>query len=354
MYYSIARLLRQMRRRRRLGVMFILSVLALSVLGNTICFYYFERVALPSVTVGDAFWYSAVSITTIGYGDLQATTLGARAATVIFIILTGLTAFTTAVGTLVEWVVDIREKEKLGMGTPTARGHLLVVNFPGEERVRQIIEEFSSDEQHKGREVVVVTDQLERLPFGMPNVSFVRGSPLERDTYTRASIKHASQAIILSTGYSDPRSDSFVASVAFVIESLNPNTKIVAECLNPRHAILFSSSEHVSLVYTISVANNLLVQEAQDPGVTTLAQAITSNEIEGTFASTLVDLQPVNTTNYDEVAKCLLDHNVNLVGIIRDGKPMLSFTGETCRLDDLLIYIDSQRRSWKELSAMFS
>ena len=88
MYYSIARLLRQMRRRRRLGVMFILSVLALSVLGNTICFYYFERVVVPSVTVGDAFWYSAVSITTIGYGDLQATTLGARAATVIFIILT--------------------------------------------------------------------------------------------------------------------------------------------------------------------------------------------------------------------------------------------------------------------------
>ena len=125
-------------------------------------------------------------------------------------------------------------------------------------------------------------------------------------------------------------------------------------CLNPRHAILFSSSEHVSLVYTISVANNLLVQEAQDPGVTTLAQAITSNEIEGTFASTLVELQPVNATNYDEIAKRLLDHNVNLVGIIRDGKPMLSFTGETCTVEDFLIYIDSQRRSWKELSAMFS
>ena len=139
-----------------------------------------------------------------------------------------------------------------------------------------------------------------------------------------------------------------------MIESLNPGTKIVAECLNPRHAILFTGSENVSLVYTISVANNLLVQEAQDPGVTTLAQAITSNEIEGTFASTLVESEPVVETNYDEVAKRLLDHNVNLVGIIRDGKPMLSFTGETCRLDDLLIYIDSQRRTWKELSTMFS
>jgi len=342
-----------MRRRRVLGVLFVVGVLGVSILGNTLSFWYFERAGLaPSLS--DSLWYSVISITTIGYGDLSSNTAGARIGTAFFIIIIGLTAFTTSIGMLVDWVVELRDKEKSGMGTPAARGHLLIVNFPSETRVRQIIEEFSSDRHHKEREVIVVTDETERLPFGMPNVSFVRGSPLEKETYERASIEHADQAIILSTGYDDPRSDSFVASVAFVIETLNPRTKIVAECLDPKHAILFSASEHVSLVYTISVANNLLVQEAQDPGVNLLTRAITSNEIEGTLVSTQVGATPPALTLYSEIAKRLLDNDINLVGVIRGGKVVLSFDSQECATDDSLIYIDSHRRSWAELSEMLA
>lgn len=352
LFYSLTRLFRKMRRRRGLGALFLVGALTFSVIGNTLSFVYFERVIESPPDLVDSFWYSVISITTIGYGDYYPTTVSARIATAVFIIFIGLAAFTTSVGMFVDWVVEIRDRERSGMGTPTARNHLLIVNFPSESRVRQIINEFSTDAHHKDREIIIVADGVEQLPFGIANVSFVRGSPLAEETYTRASIEYASQVIILSTGYDDPRSDSFVASVAFVIENLNPSANIVAECLDRAHAALFRKSDRVSLVYTLSLATNLLVQEAQDPGVTLLAQAITSNEIKGTLATARVDGELSTDSSYKSIAKKLLDHDVNLVGVVRKGEVILSFHDQVCMNGDTVVYIDSSRRDWSEFREM--
>ena len=330
MVYSITRLLRRIRRRRGLGVAFVLGVLLLAVAGNTGTFYLFEASAEDPPTVWDSFWYSVISITTIGYGDFSATTLGARIGTAVFIIVIGLAAFTTVIGMTVDWIVEIRHKERRGMGSSGARDHLVIVNFPNESRVRQIIEEFTRDVQHRDREIVLITDQIEELPFSIPNVVFVRGSPLEEETYRRANVAQARQAIVLSTSYDDPRSDSLVASISFVIEKMSPRASIIVECLDPRHQVLFTESRRVSRVYTLQVANNLLVQEAQDPGVNLMTQAITSNvvEIEETLASTTVEEDPERPLPYIDAAKRLLDHGVNLIGVVRDGRR--SSVSRTC------------------------
>ena len=47
--------------------------------------------------------------------------------------------------------------------------------------------------------------------------------------------------------------------------------------------------DNVSLVFPLQMANNMLVQESQDPGVSLLAQAITSNQVEGTLLSTRLE-----------------------------------------------------------------
>jgi voltage-gated potassium channel len=215
MFYSLTRILRQIRRRRELGVGVLMAVILLAIVGNTLTFYFFDRGPRAAegdpITVWDGFWYSLVSITTIGYGDISSTTLGARLGTAFFIIFVGLATFTTAVGMGVDWLADFRHKERMGMGKSGSRDHLIIVNFPGESRVRQIIREYRQDNQHKGRDIVLVADDLQELPFTIDDVSFVRGWPLDEETYERAGIAHAKQAIILSPSQEDPRSDSMVA-----------------------------------------------------------------------------------------------------------------------------------------------
>ena len=354
MYHALSRIIRKLRRRRRLGALFLVAVLVFSLAGNTAIFYTFDRMAHdPPLTLWDSVWYSIISVTTIGYGDFSAETAAARLGTLVFIIFIGLAAFTTSVGIIVEWVVDLRQKERNGMGRATSKGHLIIVNFPNESRIRQIVDEFCIDHRHKGREVVIITNEIEQLPFDLNNVSFIRGSPLEQDSYDRADIAHASQAIILSTGYDDPRSDSFVASAAFVAHRINPDIGIVAEVLDPKHDVLFDIADDVSLVYTLKMANNMLVQEAQDPGVHALAQAITSNDMEGTLASTVAD-SPAPGMSYVDAAKALLDHDVNLVGVVRDGSVIASLVGQSMTGGDRLVYISKSQIGWPEIGPMLA
>jgi voltage-gated potassium channel len=72
------RLLHAMFRRGNLGY-FLFVALAL-ILNGVVLVYVFERDAPGAniVTVGDAFWWAAVTVSTVGYGDFFPVTLGGR------------------------------------------------------------------------------------------------------------------------------------------------------------------------------------------------------------------------------------------------------------------------------------
>ena len=323
-----------------------MAALLISITGNAMTFFFFERGARPELSVGDSFWYSMISITTIGYGDLTANTAGSRIGTIFFITLLGLTAFTASAGMLISWLIELQHRERTGMGRLYLKEHILIINYPSESRVRHIVDEFMSDPKHQDDDIAVVSDRVETLSFSHPNVYFVRGSPLEMETYERAAIADAQKAIVLSTGYDDPNSDSIVASAVSVLHRVNPRVVATAECVDPKHAVLFEGMDNMSLVFPLQMANNLLVQESQDPGVSLLAQVITSNQMEGTLLSIRLESVPDKQVPYPQVAKHMLDLDINLVGVVRNGTVHLRFVDLFPVIDDVLVYIGSSRLEW--------
>lgn len=343
----LVRTYRAMQVRRTFSLLLVLALLTISLLGNALTFYFFED--QQEITFGDALWYSVISITTIGYGDYSATTFASRMGTVIFIILFGLATFSVVMSFGIDWISEMIEKGRNGMSEIHAADHIIIVNFPSPSRVIELIEELKSHPDHEAREIVIVSDQIERLPFDDKNVLFVRGPVLEQETYVRAKIDAARMVIVLATDYSDPNSDAVVASSVAVVESLNSEVYSVAECLNYKHRMLFDTVNTNALVYSMRVTGNLLSLEAHDRGVSQLVNQMTSSRRgAATLYSARVD-ETLSDVTYRSMAKRLLDKNIHLLGVQRDNESFITFGEMFPQVDDHVLYVSQHRLKWNTL-----
>jgi len=342
----------RVRKKKTLGLTTVSIVLLIALVGNAITFFIFDQPHHPGLTFLDAIWYSLISISTIGYGDLSATSVEARLGTLFFIVFVGLAAFTAFFGIIVDWFIDLHNKEVKGMTRIYAKDHILIINFPSEQKVKQVINELLQDESDKDRHIVIVADQIGELPFAHPNVSFVRGSPVEEDVYELANLSEAREAIVLCTSADDPNSDSVVASIVSFLEHIKPDLITIAECLSDKHRTLFKSTHCDAIVCSGRIVNNLLVLESQDQGVIRLVDVITTRtEGDTIFALDVGDLGD-ETVTYIDLAKILLDHSINLLCFNRGRKTFTDFTSLELEAGDRLVYISKERSSWKKIASM--
>ncbi len=350
MLFWLTRNFRNFRKRRGAGIALILLLVLLALVGNATCFYLFEAGSYPGLTWLDAAWYSIVSISTIGYGDFFPKTLGGRLGATLFIILCGLSAFSALLGLLVDGMVEMSQRELMGLSTVPCRNHILIVNFPGEARVRQIIEELRLNDRPRQRDVVIVSERVERLPFALDNVFFVHGSPLQEEPFQRARLEEASVAVVLCTDPGDPNSDGVVASVVTMLEHLRPDIKTVAECLDDRHRVLFESTRCDSIIFSNRVVNHLLVQESCQSGVSRLVERLTDQaDGDGLYC---VPVGPDPDLEAIPLACALLSRDIHLMGLTREGSTRMRLQGLRLQPGDGLLYVADRRYSWEELAAL--
>ena len=234
------------------------------------------------------------------------------------------------------------------MGEVIAQDHTLIVNYPSTAQVRQLIAELKADPNYDTGEIVIVADSLEALPFQEDNVLFVRGPLLEEETYRRAKADKAKLAIVLATSYADPNSDAVVASAVAVIERINPALHTVAECINDNHRMLFDSVRCDAIVCSSKISGNLLSQEAHDPGISRLIDTMTSNITGDTLFATQVPADR-SDVSYRELAKKLLDRDINLLCVNRGMQSLTAFAELRPLSGDRAIYAGRQRLSWDAL-----
>ena len=153
--------------------------------------------------------------------------------------------------------------------------------------------------------------------------------------------------MVLATSYHDPNSDAVVASVTSVLDKLNPDLHIVAECLDERHRMLFHSVRCDAIVPGLRIAGNLLVQEIHDPGITQMIDVITSNMKGETLFSTRVP-DSVRSVHYSDLAKAALDARINLLCVNRGCDSHTVFCELSAEPGDNLIYLAANRKTWNE------
>ena len=111
----------------------------------------------PSIdSMGDAFWFSVVTLTTVGYGDLYPTTPSGRALGFLFVVGSlGITA--ALIGNFVEYLTEMEERRKMGHHGTDFENHVVIVGWShfAETVVEQLIV--------AGRQVAVITENRDQV-----------------------------------------------------------------------------------------------------------------------------------------------------------------------------------------------
>jgi voltage-gated potassium channel len=277
-------------------------------------------------SVGDAAWFSFVSMTTVGYGDLTPVTTAGRVVTGVLVLggIGLLWGGTTA--TIASILVARRIREERGLDEIRATGHLVVCGW--NQYAERVLEALIAAD--RGNTIVIVGELPEEVASDLlvryRGARFVRGDPASEVTLARANVRQASAAVVLADT-SRAGADERTALVTLALKSVRPDLVVTAE------AVDLKSESHLRRagadeVVTSGEFNAFLISSATAaPGIPAVVRPLLSHGANS-LRRVAIPAEHVGRT-FGELSRAMRD---------RDGTLLIAIVSEAkgLTLDDIL------------------
>ena len=233
----------------------------------------------PDFTFGDALWWSIVTLTTVGYGDLTPKTFPGRSIAVLIMIL-GIGLLTTASITISATVASIlinrKIKEEQGMNSYQFENHIIFCEWNA--RARSILLQFRSNISTRNTPIVLIAE-MERRPMEDKNLFFIKGA-VNDETLQRANLDRASTVIILGDDRLEGGArDAKVVLSTLTVESLNPSVYTIVELLDERYLQHCQRANADEIIVSSELSAMLISQSALNHGISRLFNELLSPAI---------------------------------------------------------------------------
>lgn len=333
----------------------VLFALVLNVIFG-IAFFFVERGANEDVkTIWDAIWWSMVTMTTVGYGDLYAKTFVGRFFISYPCMIIGIGIIGYLVGSIAEMILENISKRRKGLMHITDKNHVIVCNCPQIEKVLRLVDELRSDRAGRSRSVVVISDKMEEIPeiFEKNEILFVRGDPTKEEVLHRANVLECAGVFVLAEDPSRADSDHKTFAVGTIIELLGKERgvpiKVVVELVSKENLRMMRKTSVDGIVSAEGIIDCLMAQEYLDPGINEVVHQLLSNKTGSEFYTFETRLDGYSIA---EIQKAVVSHptNIQVIGVIRGDEYSMN-PAKDLKLEkgDKLVILANDRSDFQKL-----
>ena len=257
------------------------------------------------VSVVDALYYTTVTLSTTGYGDITPVATSARLVNALVVTPMRILFVIVLVGTTIQALTERSRTEfRLARWRSRMRDHVLVVGYgtKGRNAVRAL-----RLQGHRAERILVVdADPRATADATADGYVAVTGSATRAETYRAALAERAASAVVAL----DRDDTAILATLA--LKRLAPRLTIVAAAREAEHADLLRQSGAGSVVVSSETTGRLLGLAADSPAAVDVVEDLVS------FGQGL-DLtdRPVVA---DEVGRRPAELAVPVLAVVRDGR----------------------------------
>lgn len=279
MLHVLARLWRRTRAKTTQGWVTGVSLFIALLFYSTAGFMYFELPNKPNMGWLDAFWWSIVTMTTVGYGDYFPESMGGRFLICVPTMLLGIGLLGYLLSVFSGAVLETRMKTLRGLLPVELKNHAIICRWAGLGPTLKLVDEIRSDPATATIAVVLIDPLLEQLPPELVarGVKFVRGEPSREMVLAQANFDKARFAIVQTDGHHPETSDHRNLTVALTFERLHPAVRTIVHCRDPENVPYFERANCDAVICTEALSSQLIAQEMKDPGLNGVLAELTTN-----------------------------------------------------------------------------
>ena len=237
-------------------------------------------------TLFDAFWYTLVTITTVGYGDITPESVPGRIAAMVLLIA-GVALFGALSGKFASFLFDRQQKRDKGLlNMAKMKNHFLICGWkPNFERILSGI--LDANPEVPNEKVVILNNsgqgEIDRIKSDsrFKGVNYLHGDFTDEDTLLKAQIKTAERALILadlSENFSALENDSRAVLAVITMKNLNPRIYWVAEIADSKFEKHLSLARCDEIILSSDYEQNLLVQASSGKGMSHILRELIAGD----------------------------------------------------------------------------
>ena len=251
------------------GIAFLIYLLVVGFI------YYAEHDHKDSniTTLPEAFWYSVVTLTTVGYGDFYPVTPWGKTVGLLFL-LGSVGVIGYLISQLTGQVNQYLERKRLGLLGTSFSNHILVIGW--DKFGRHVVDEVI----HSGQRVAIITNSKDDVDliyevYSRQKVFVLFTDYSNLEAFGKANV---SQAATVFVNFDD---DTEVLIYVLNLKKLYPDLNYVVSLTNPSLRETFQSAGVRYVVSQTEIASRLVASYTFEPDVAELAESLMTTAFAG-------------------------------------------------------------------------